>query len=199
MNIAIIEDDLIIAGLMRKKLLESKKVKVVEIYPSPVMFLTMSVRPDIVILDISLPEMDGLTAIPKILNIYPNTNIVMHTIQDDSDVIFKALQLGAIGYIDKQSSDVDFDEVIRVLENGGAYMTPSIALKIIKHYQQLNRVTESLTKRELDIVQGIMDGLSYKLIGVRHGISIDTVRMHIKNIYKKLNINSKGELFNLMR
>ncbi len=75
-------------------------------------------------------------------------------------------------------------------------MTPKIARKVMAHFQKKENALEKLTKREIEITNGILDGLSYKLVADRHSLSIDSVRSHIKNIYRKLNINSKSELFN---
>jgi DNA-binding NarL/FixJ family response regulator len=199
MHVAIIEDDFAIAQIMELKFKQIKEVKAVRVYNNPNLFFRDNFVPDFLFLDISLPEMNGLVALPIILKYHPDTNVVMHTIQEDPDVIFNALQLGAVGYIDKQSKVDSFKDVLKVIKQGGAYMTPSIALKIITYFRVEKKVIEKLTNREMEIAQGILDGLSYKLIADRHEISIDTVRMHIKNIYKKLNINSKGELFNLLK
>jgi DNA-binding NarL/FixJ family response regulator len=145
-----------------------------------------------------MPEMDGLTAIDKILKLYPDSNIIMNTIKDDSETIFKALQLGAIGYIDKQSFDSNFKDVFECIENGGAFMTPKIARMVISYINKPQAITKQLTDREKDIVNGIVDGLSYKLIADRHDLALDTVRMNVKSVYRKLKINSKAELFKIM-
>jgi DNA-binding NarL/FixJ family response regulator len=144
----------------------------------------------------------GIDAIKPILAKFPESSIVMNTIKDDSETIFTSLQLGASGYIDKQSFDLNFEEVFDAIENNGAYMTPKIAKKVIDYFQvskKRNNPFETLTRRENDIAQGILDGLSYQAIAERHGIALDTVRMNVKKIYKKLQIKSKGELFNLAR
>ena len=122
----------------------------------------------------------------------------MNSIKDDTESIFKALQLGAIGYIDKQSFEINFKEVFESVANGGAYMTPKIARMLISFINKPRQIIEQLTDREKDIVNGIVDGLSYKLIADRHEIAIDTVRMNVKKVYRKLRINSKSELFKMM-
>jgi DNA-binding NarL/FixJ family response regulator len=169
-----------------------------DIFTNPIEFLLNPVEADIYLLDIVMPEMNGIEAIDRILKLYPNAAIVMNTIKDDSETIFKALQLGASGYIDKQSFEMNFKEVFASIENGGAYMTPKIARQVIAFFNQPRNISEQLTEREKDIVNGILDGLSYKLIADRYSISIDTVRMNVKKIYRKLKINSKSELFKIM-
>ena len=168
------------------------------LFTNPVEFLQNPIEADIYLLDIVMPEMNGIDAIDRILKLYPNSAIVMNTIKDDSETIFKALQLGASGYIDKQSFEMNFKEVFASIENGGAYMTPKIARQVIAFFNQPKNISEQLTEREKDIVNGILDGLSYKLIADRYSISIDTVRMNVKKIYRKLKINSKSELFKIM-
>lgn len=197
-NIIIIEDDIHLARLMQESLNEIENMSCKQIFTNPLDFLNNPVEADIYLLDIVMPEMNGIEAIERILKLYPNASIVMNTIKDDSETIFKALQLGASGYIDKQSFEMNFKEVFESIENGGAYMTPKIARQVISFFNQPKNISEQLTEREKDVVNGILDGLSYKLIADRYSIAIDTVRMNVKRIYRKLEINSKSELFKMM-
>lgn len=197
-QIIIIEDDIHLARLMQDSINQLDNLECTRIYTNPIGFFNDPMQADIYLLDIVMPEMDGLTAIDKILKLYPDSNIIMNTIKDDSETIFKALQLGAIGYIDKQSFDINFKEVFEIIINGGAYMTPKIARMVISYINKPKAITEKLTIREKDIVNGIVDGLSYKLIADRYEIALDTVRMNVKSVYRKLNINSKAELFKMM-
>jgi len=198
-QIIIIEDDIHLACLMQENINTNKNLNCQHIFTNPVEFLNNPVEADIYLLDIIMPEMDGLTAIEKIHKLYPNAIIIMNSIKDDTESIFKALQLGAIGYIDKQSFEINFKEVFESVANGGAYMTPKIARMLISFINKPRQIIEQLTDREKDIVNGIVDGLSYKLIADRHEIAIDTVRMNVKKVYRKLRINSKSELFSIMR
>jgi DNA-binding NarL/FixJ family response regulator len=197
-NIIIIEDDIHLARLMQESVNEIENMSCKQIFTNPLDFLNNPVEADIYLLDIVMPEMNGIEAIERILKLYPNASIVMNTIKDDSETIFKALQLGASGYIDKQSFEMNFKEVFESIENGGAYMTPKIARQVISFFNQPKNISEQLTEREKDVVNGILDGLSYKLIAGRYSIAIDTVRMNVKRIYRKLEINSKSELFKMM-
>ena len=197
-QIIIIEDDIHLARLMQENVNEVESMTCKHLFTNPVEFLQTPIEADIYLLDIVMPEMNGIDAIDRILKLYPNSAIVMNTIKDDSETIFKALQLGASGYIDKQSFEMNFKEVFASIENGGAYMTPKIARQVIAFFNQPKNISEQLTEREKDIVNGILDGLSYKLIADRYSISIDTVRMNVKKIYRKLKINSKSELFKIM-
>ena len=197
-QIIIIEDDIHLARLMQENVNEVESMTCKHLFTNPVEFLQNPIEADIYLLDIVMPEMNGIDAIDRILKLYPNAAIIMNTIKDDSPTIFKALQLGASGYIDKQSFEMNFKEVFASIENGGAYMTPKIARQVIAFFNQPKNISEQLTEREKDIVNGILDGLSYKLIADRYSISIDTVRMNVKKIYRKLKINSKSELFKIM-
>ncbi len=197
-NIIIIEDDIHLARLMQESVNEIENMSCKQIFTNPLDFLNNPVEADIYLLDIVMPEMNGIEAIERILKLYPNASIVMNTIKDDSETIFKALQSGASGYIDKQSFEMNFKEVFESIENGGAYMTPKIARQVISFFNQPKNISEQLTEREKDVVNGILDGLSYKLIADRYSIAINTVRMNVKRIYRKLEINSKSELFKMM-
>jgi DNA-binding NarL/FixJ family response regulator len=197
-QIVIIEDDIHLAHLMQESINAIEHLRCTHVFMNPVVFLENPIEADIYLLDIVMPEMNGLEAIERILKLYPNATIVMNTIKDDAATIFKALQLGASGYIDKQSFEMNFKEVFSCIADGGAYMTPKIARHVIGFFNQPRKITETLTDREKDIVNGIVDGLSYKLIADRHNIAIDTVRMYIKKVYRKLSVNSKSELFKLL-
>jgi DNA-binding NarL/FixJ family response regulator len=146
-----------------------------------------------------MPEMNGVDAIDKILKKCPQASVVMNSEIDDSDTIYQIMQKGAVGFIDKQSFNNDIFKVLKSIENGGAYMTPKVAKKVMEFFSSPKKVLEPLSEREHEIANTILDGLSYKMIAEKMFISLDTVRSHIKNIYKKLNINSKTELFNVFK
>jgi len=195
--VAIIEDDFTLSQILKKKINQLESFKCNNTFITLSEFILTNEDTDILLLDINLPGTNGIDALPIILNKYPNLIIVMNTIKDDVDTIYKALQSGAIGYIDKQSFDDNILEVLQTVENGGAYMTPKIARKIIESFKKPKM--PNLTDREHEIVQGILDGFTYLQIAEKYFITIDTVRSHIKNIYKKLSINSKAQLFKLFR
>jgi len=198
-KVIIIEDEFEIANYLFNEINSSDKYRVEKVYTNPIQFLEESyLEFDIVLLDIILPLLNGVDAIEPILEKYPSARIVMNTIIDDSDTIFKCLKKGVVGYINKQHFDVNYEEVFDVVVDDGAYMTPKIARKIIEAFNKPKSYLEKLTKREAEIVDAILQGLSYKLIANKYDISIDTVRVHIKSIYRKLKINSKGELFSMI-
>lgn len=150
---------------------------------------------DVLLLDIGLPGMSGLQGIRLIKEKYPNTDIVMLTTFEEDDKIFSALCAGACSYISKRTSLAQIREAVFTIYRGGSYMSPSIARRVAEYFMPKTKKKEDLlTDRQKDIVQGIVDGLSYKMIATRLSISLDTVRDHIKRIYRALEINSKAEL-----
>lgn len=154
-------------------------------------------KPDVILMDIQLPGMSGIEGIGLIKEKYPEIEIIMLTVYHDSHKIFNSLCAGASGYLLKHTSLPEIKNSILNLLEGGAPMSPQIARKVINHFQdqQPKKNSDSdLTPREHDIVNGLVDGLSYKMIADRYDISIDTVRAHIRNIYKKLHVNSKAEV-----
>ncbi|NNE25367.1 MAG: response regulator transcription factor [Saprospiraceae bacterium] len=147
---------------------------------------------DIILSDIGLPGMNGISGIPLIKKIMPKVNIIMVTVFDDSDKIFKALCAGASGYLLKNMPIASVGNMLLRIGQGGAPMSPAIARKVIEYFHP--KKSESLTAKESQIVQCLVDGLSYKMIADRLQISIHTVNSHIKNIYRKLHVNSKAEV-----
>lgn len=195
----IIIEDFYDLALLQKDLINNLDGFICEdLFLNPKEYLSSSSEANIVLLDLVTPEMNGIDAIPNILKKNPNTAIVINSVKDDTDVILEALRLGAVGYIDKQNFIEYIEDVLNSVSNGGAFMTPKIAKKVFDFFSLQKKVLNSLTNREIDVSNGIIDGLSYKLIADRHNISIDTVKMNIRNIYKKLNVSNKAELIFLV-
>lgn len=160
-------------------------------------YLKKHKQPDVMLMDIQLPGMSGIKGMEIIKSKYPEIEIMMLTVYHDSHKIFDSLKAGASGYLLKHTSLPEIKESIENLLKGGAPMSPQIARKVISHFNEetpKKNEESMLTNREQDIVNGLVDGLSYKLIADRYDISIDTVRAHIRNIYKKLHVNSKAEV-----
>lgn len=150
---------------------------------------------DVLLLDIGLPGMSGIEGIRHIRQKFPDTDIVMLTTFEEDDKIFKSLCSGACSYISKRTPLSTIQEAVFTIHRGGSFMSPSIARKVVEHFMPKERREEDLlSPRQQQIVQGLVDGLSYKLIADKLSISIDTVRDHIKRIYRTLEVNSKAEI-----
>jgi len=200
-NLAIIEDDILIKESLESYLGDNKSINIQFIASSVEDFLNaieVSREPkiDVLLLDIGLPGMSGLEGISHIHKLLPKVNIIMLTTYEEDDKIFKALCGGAVSYISKRTPLTKIEEAITTIYHGGSYMSPSIARKVINYFspKQEEKGMNTLTTRQMQIVECIVGGLSYKMIADKLMISIDTVRDHIKKIYRLLNINSKAEL-----
>lgn len=199
-NLAIIEDDKNIKSSLESYMGEVEDIDILISEESIEDFLKrfeVSNKPkiDVLLLDIGLPGMSGLEGIKYIKQKLPEVNIIMLTTFEEEDKIFKALCAGAVSYLTKRTPLSKISEVIHTIFNGGSYMSPSIARKVINHFSPKPKNTNSLlTPRQIQIIEGIVDGLSYKMIGDKYLISINTVRDHIKKIYVLLEINSSAEL-----
>ena len=151
--------------------------------------------PSVIMLDIQLPGQSGIEGIPAIKKLRPGVDIIMLTTFEESEKIFAALCAGACSYLSKRVSLVTIRDAILTVHRGGSYMSPSIARKVVEHFAPMPKKEDGpLTSRQQEIVDCIVNGLSYKMAADKLGISLDTVRTHIKHIYQILEINSKGEL-----
>lgn len=155
--------------------------------------------PDMVIMDINLPDGSGLTCMQKIKEKLPQIQFMIFTIYEDSDQIFQALRLGANGYLLKNSSPGKIIEALHELHQGGSPMSALIAKKVIGSFQTLPAVStqeNSISAREHEVLVLLSKGLFYKEIAHQLGISIGTVRQHIHHIYKKLQVQNRTEAIN---
>lgn len=205
-TLGIIEDDGEIREAIRRYLNNQKDFLCEVASPSVEDFLTTVMgkeMPDVVLTDIGLPGMSGIKGMRIIKEQHPETDIIMLTIYNDWQRIFDSLCAGASGYLLKNSPLAEIKKAIETVRAGGAAMSPEIARKVMEHFSRSPGATMiaaapaervELTQKERDIIAGLVDGLSYKLLADRMGLSIDTIRFHIKNVYRKLHVNSKGEV-----
>lgn len=198
-SVAIVEDDQVIRDGV-ENYLESREDMFCVISVDSVEKLLKQIEikgnPEVILMDIGLPGMSGISGM-KILNErYPETSIIMFTIHHDAQKIFQSLCAGASGYLIKNTPFSKISEAIRIVAEGGSFMSPQIARQVMDffHEKQLQPADSILTVREKEIVLGLVDGLSYKMIAGQSNISIETVRTHIKNIYKKLHVHCKADV-----
>lgn len=153
--------------------------------------------PDVVLMDINMPGVNGIEGVRLLRRHYPQVLVVMQTVFEDDDNLFKCLQEGAHGYILKKTAHHKIIEAIRDVMSGGAPMTPTIARRVLQHFGTNKTATNNeeynLSKREMDILTQMVRGFSHKMIAAELNISIFTVNNHIKNIYQKLQVHSASE------
>jgi DNA-binding NarL/FixJ family response regulator len=198
-HVAIIEDDQVIRDGIQEYLNNQSDLicdTAKETVESFLAVLNNENIPDVILMDIGLPGMSGISGIKIIKEKYPGINILMFTIYHDSHKIFQSLCAGASGYLLKNIPFSEIKSAIEIVQSGGSFMSPQIARKVIDHFQEGRKkaVKSPLTKKEKEIVLGLVDGLSYKMIAEKGFISLETVRTHIKNIYKKLHVHCKAEV-----
>jgi DNA-binding NarL/FixJ family response regulator len=161
------------------------------------LFHVEKTKPDVVLMDIEMPGMGGIEGVQLIKENFPQMKILMETIFDDDEKIFRSICAGAEGYILKHTEPDEILSAIREIHEGGSPMTPSIANRVLKMVKEKNpnakENTFDLTHREKEILSCLVKGMSYKMVANTCAISIDTVNAHIRNIYKKLHVNSKSE------
>lgn len=148
-------------------------------------------NPDLVVMDLSLPGMSGFEGIAKMKRKKPALKIMVLTVHDDSESVFKAFCAGAIGYITKDSNHLQIVASINEAFSGGAPMSPKIALMIINSFH--TNPHSPLTERETAVLKSLAKGKTYDYIGQELHISKDTVKTHIRHIYEKLHVTNKSE------
>ncbi|AEE52207.1 response regulator [Haliscomenobacter hydrossis] len=198
-KISIIEDNKVVRENVSKFVGFHEEFELCQVHGSVESFLhalniNPSIQSDILILDIGLPGLSGLEAIPLILEKLPHQDIIMLTTYEEEDVILKALCSGACSYISKKASLDEIVEALRIVANGGSYMSPSVAREIVNHLMG-GRVSKAsiLSDRQKEILEKLVDGKSYATISTELFISVETVRSHVKKLYKVLQVNNKTE------
>jgi DNA-binding NarL/FixJ family response regulator len=157
-------------------------------------------QPSVVLMDIGLPGMSGIEGVQKLKARLPEVEVLMLTVFEDDRKIFDSLCAGASGYLLKKTPPAKILEAIQEIHEGGAPMSAKIARRVLQMFQSTQPTappTAQLTDRELQVLSGLVRGMSYKMIAYDYSISIDTVRSHVRHIYEKLHVNSKGQAISM--
>jgi DNA-binding NarL/FixJ family response regulator len=152
--------------------------------------------PDVVLMDINLPKMNGIECVRQLKGLIPAAQILMLTVYEDSDKIFNSLVAGASGYLLKRTPQTEILDAIADVHRGNSPMTGHIARKVVQYFNQrgdLGPDMEKLSNREREVLEHLARGVPYKEIASSLSVSIDTIRAHIKGIYGKLHVHSRGE------
>jgi len=195
-KVSIIEDDPDILASIVTYLEIKSNYRIVSKHDGVEAFLdTPNLAPDLMLLDIGLKGMSGVEGLPHIKDKFQNLEVVMLTTYEETDVIFSALSAGASAYISKRSSLEKILTALDIVAEGGSYMSPGIAKKVVSHLNnQKSKTKFELSDRHKEIAHFIADGKSYKEIAELCFISLNTVRTHIKKIYSILQVNNKVQL-----
>ncbi len=152
--------------------------------------------PDVVLMDINLPQMNGIECVARLKEQMPKTQVLMLTTYEDGDLIFDSLRKGANGYLLKDMPPAELVQAIEDVHTGGAPMSPQIARKVVSHFQQIKKPQsdmDQLTKREEEILSLLAKGFFYKEIAEKMGVTIHTVKAHSHHVYEKLHVQSRTE------
>lgn len=203
-KIAIAEDNSFLLQSIKEKLglFDYLKIKHIVCHGAELMEkLEQNPKVDVILMDIQMPEMDGIEATKLVKSKYPQIKVIMLTVFDDDENVFKSIQAGADGYLLKETSPYELEKGLCEIMNGGAPMTPIIAGKALnflrnppEHFSQ--KEENPLSKRERQILDQLSKGLNYQEIAENLFISPSTVRKHIENIYRKLQVRNKMEAVN---
>jgi DNA-binding NarL/FixJ family response regulator len=153
-------------------------------------------NPDVVLMDINLPGISGIECLIRLKEILLDVQVMMLTVYENDDLIFKSLVAGATGYILKRTPPAELLEAIKEIHNGGSPMSDQIARKVVQAFQQMGRSskeTDNLSEREGEILSYLSKGYHDKEIADKLFLSVKTVRTHLRNIYKKLHVRSRTE------
>lgn len=199
-KVGIVDDDKIVIDSVTEFVNLQPNMKMTHAFRNAEDFLAKIISksfipPEILLLDVGLPGVSGSAAIPAILKLLPELDIIMLTTYEEEEVIVDAIHNGACSYISKRAGLKSIVDAINIVSMGGSYMSPAVARVIVNHLsakKTKNRIHD-LPKRQHEILVSLVDGKSYAEVATEMGISVETVRSHIKKMYRKLRIRDKTE------
>jgi len=197
-RVALVEDNDDLRRSMKSLLQRSPPLRVVADYPDAESALADMARqkPDVVLMDVKLPKMDGVECVRQLKTLLPTLLVVMLTVHDDNDSLFNSILAGADGFLLKDTVPSRLVEAIEEVRNGGSPMTPQIARRIVQRFRKADpepTEMENLTPREREVLEQLALGNRYKEISDKLGISLDGIRFHIRRVYNKLHVHSRTE------
>lgn len=197
-RVSIVEDNARVRSGLEKLISVSPGFQCLSVHPTAESALAALPveKPDVVLMDINLPGMSGVDCVRLLKPVLPQTQVVMLTVYENTDLIFKALTAGASGYMLKQTPPLDLLAAVRDVHRGGSPMSSHIARKVVASFRQVGasaKELESLTAREQEVLDFLAKGFLYKEIADAMSISYDTVHTHIRKIYEKLHVRSRTE------
>jgi DNA-binding NarL/FixJ family response regulator len=202
-TVCIVEDHLPTCTLISKIIQEDQHLACTAVFTDGGQALKglTELRPDVVLVDLSLPTVDGIALIRQLKPVMPLTQFMVLTLCDEGECVFEALRAGATGYLMKGSSDHQLNNAIRELHQGGSPLSSAIARKVLTNFYKPpvsseNKLPDGLTKREQQVLELMAKGHNYKAVAAQLFISSSTVRKHIFNLYEKLQVNSKTAAIN---
>jgi two-component system NarL family response regulator len=162
--------------------------------------LAQALTPDVILMDVRMPKLDGIAATRAILEAIPTTNVIILTVSDEEEDLFEAMKAGAAGYLLKEISVDEVGRSVRAVHHGQRLVTPSLATRLITEFAGISgrgptkgMETPQLTPREVEVLRHVADGAGNRAIGARLGISENTVKNHVRNILEKLRLHSRME------
>jgi len=199
LRIAFVEDDAPFANTLVQYFQLSNRIQCEVIFPNAESALRKipELKPDVVLVDINLPKMNGIELVARLKENSPSLLCLMLTMYEETNLIFDALKAGACGYLLKRTPPEEIMTALEQVHAGGSAMSPQIARQVVSFFHRAtspaNSHLETLTERERSVLDLLSKGFLYKQIGEELGISLDTVRSHLRKVYEKLHVHSRTE------
>lgn len=198
LRISLVEDNAHLRELLVRQINRSGKLKCLAAYATAeeALHRIPQTKPDVVLMDIRLPKMDGIECTRRLRALLPRLNIIMLTEHEHTELIFEALKAGASGYLFRgKTTGYQLENAVMEAITGGSPITPGVARKMVSYFQQLGQTSDlpQLTRREQEVLECLVQGWVHKEIAARLGISVNTAKTHLRNIYRKLQARSKTE------